>query len=58
VTCTFGTDCNDCLSRSNTGGYLCTDACGRTNGVCDDGGFSSSTSLCAIGTDCSDCGAR
>jgi hypothetical protein len=41
----------------------CSDACGYQNawvgdGVCDDGGFGSSFSVCDLGIDCTDCGPR
>ena len=38
---------------------LCTETCGySSDGYCDDGGISSSYSVCREGTDCQDCGPR
>ena len=35
------------------------DTCGTAgDGVCQDGGWAASGSMCELGTDCSDCGAR
>ena len=38
---------------------VCTNTCASArNGVCDDGGFLSTTGGCALGSDCADCGER
>jgi len=43
----------------NTPAFICTQACLYANdGMCDDGGPESVTSLCALGSDCLDCGVR
>ena len=38
--------------------YLCSETCGRREGVCEDGGEGSKKSDCPLGTDCKDCGPR
>lgn len=54
--CEFGTDCNDCGSRTMV---ACTNSCQYArDGECDDGGSSSLHAVCALGTDCADCGSR
>ena len=46
------------LMMMNSGG-TCTYTCTWDgDGVCDDGGVGSATSVCNYGTDCSDCGTR
>lgn len=65
--CSLGTDCTDCGYRAGTGGTPdpppggggCDDSClFALDGMCDDGGPGSITSLCLLGTDCFDCGPR
>ncbi len=42
-----------------TSSGTCTNTCSYADdGVCDDGGLSSSYSVCTLGTDCNDCGSR
>lgn len=54
--CAFGTDCNDCGSRTLVS---CTNTCQYArDGECDDGGSSSIHAVCSLGTDCADCGSR
>ncbi|MFK8003043.1 MAG: serine/threonine protein kinase [Polyangiales bacterium] len=54
--CAFGTDCNDCGSRS---AVSCTNTCQYArDGECDDGGRGSLHAVCPLGTDCADCGNR
>eukprot|EP00965_Chrysotila_dentata_P018281 608571-Pleurochrysis_carterae.AAC.6 len=39
-------------------GKVCTNDCGESNGVCEDGGDFAVSQKCARGTDCLDCGPR
>eukprot|EP01061_Rhynchopus_euleeides_P018238 TRINITY_DN30149_c0_g2_i5.p1 TRINITY_DN30149_c0_g2~~TRINITY_DN30149_c0_g2_i5.p1 ORF type:complete len:692 (+),score=96.94 TRINITY_DN30149_c0_g2_i5:48-2123(+) len=72
--CSLGTDCSDCGERveletatspttpapPRVAFSVCNSHCQALSGdgVCDDGGEGSRTSLCGYGTDCADCGPR
>jgi hypothetical protein len=63
------TDCTDCGPRYIVSPppappaapgffYRCRNSCHRVDGICDDGGLGSESSLCELGEDCRDCGPR
>lgn len=55
-TCGLGLQCADGYCRSRA---VCDNTCTNADdGVCDDGGPNSQTSLCVWGSDCNDCGPR